>query len=113
FLVNIFPVFTTKKQQSMLWSNNFEKASLRLNSVIVGRPKLADIPIQLRLIGRVQPIASVAVRPRVEGQVEQVFVSDGVLVSRGDRIARLDSRNIEARIRQAEANIARSRALFG
>ena len=105
-------VFTTKNQQASVLGNGVEKVGPRLISVIVGRPKLADTPIQLRLIGRVQPIASVAVRPRVEGQVEQVFVSDGALVNLGDQLARLDSRSIEARIRQAEANIARSRALF-
>ena len=105
-------VFTTKNQQDSVLGNGVEKVGPRLISVIVGRPKLADTPIQLRLIGRVQPIASVAVRPRVEGQVEQVFVSDGALVNLGDQLARLDSRSIEARIRQAEANIARSRALF-
>lgn len=112
FLFKNHSFFKTQNQQALAGGGSIEKIGPRLISVIVGRPKLADIPIQLKLIGRVQPIASVAVRPRVEGQVEQLFVSDGALVNLGDQLARLDSRSIEARIRQAEANIARTRALF-
>ena len=87
-------------------------SSPRTIPVVLGQSSVADVPIRLRLLGSVQPIASVAVRPRVEGQVEEIFVLDGSLLKAGDQLARIDSRSIEAKIRQAEANIERSKALF-
>ena len=90
-----------------------DRSNSRLIPVVLGRTKIDDVPVQLRLLGRVQPIASVAVRPRVEGQVEEIFVGDGALVKEGDKLARIDSRSIEARVRQSEANIERSKALYG
>ena len=87
-------------------------SAVRAIPVVLGQSSVADVPIRLRLLGSVQPIASIAVRPRVEGQVEEIYVSDGSLVKAGDLLARLDSRGIEAKLRQAEAGIERSNALI-
>lgn len=52
----------------------------------------------------------VPVRPRAEGEVLQVHISEGQEVAQGDVLFTLDARIAEANKRQAEANLARDRA---
>jgi RND family efflux transporter MFP subunit len=68
------------------------------------------MPVRFDTIGTVQPVASVVLRSRVESQVLSVNFEDGATVKQGDILFQLDSRGIEAQIKQAEANLARSKA---
>ena len=61
-------------------------------------------------IGSVQPIASVALRTRLDAQVDQVLVKDGAEVKKGAPVFKLDSRQIKAQIAQAEATLQRDDA---
>ena len=70
------------------------------------------VPFRLEAIGTVQTIASVTVRARIDSQIDQILFSDGADVKQGDLLAKLDSRAIEAQLRQAEANLARDRVSF-
>jgi multidrug efflux system membrane fusion protein len=70
----------------------------------------ADMPVVLSAPGTVEPLANVAVRPRVDGQIVEVAFKEGDLVAQGDVLFRLDDRMVKAQIGQAEANIARDRA---
>jgi len=56
------------------------------------------------------PIASVAVRSRLDSEIVAVHFDDGAAVKQGDLLFTLDSRAIEAMIKQAEGNVARSKA---
>jgi membrane fusion protein, multidrug efflux system len=67
-------------------------------------------PVQLNALGNVSPIASVAVRPRIDSEITAVEFADGAMVKQGDVLVRLDSRDIDARIKQAEGNLARDQA---
>jgi multidrug efflux system membrane fusion protein len=69
-----------------------------------------DMPIILRAPGTVEPLANVAVRPRVDGQIVAVAFREGDLVREGDVLFRLDDRMVKAQIAQAEAAIARDQA---
>jgi RND family efflux transporter MFP subunit len=68
------------------------------------------MPVRLDAIGTVQAIASVTLRSRVDSQIIDVTFEDGAKVAKGDVLFRLDARQIDALIAQAEANIARDRA---
>jgi len=70
----------------------------------------ADMPVVLSAPGTVEPLAHVAVRPRVDGQIVQVAFSEGDLVAGGSVLFRLDDRIVKAQIAQAEANIAKDEA---
>ena len=78
--------------------------------VTVGKAERKPMPVRLEALGTVQSIASVTMRARVESQILEVMFQDGASVKAGDVLFRLDSRQIEAQIRQAEANLARDRA---
>jgi membrane fusion protein, multidrug efflux system len=64
-----------------------------------------DMPVILAAPGTVEPLANVAVRPRVDGQIVQVAFKEGDLVNEGDVLFRLDDRVVKAQITQAEASI--------
>ena len=58
----------------------------------------------------VTPIASVAIKPRVDTEITAVHFRDGAEVKQGDLLFTLDGRAIEAQIAQAEGMIARDKA---
>jgi multidrug efflux system membrane fusion protein len=70
------------------------------------------LPFINEAVGTVQPIAAVAIRSRIDAQIETVLVSDGAPVKAGDTLVKLDSRQIEAQIKQAEAQLAKDRTLL-
>jgi membrane fusion protein, multidrug efflux system len=82
----------------------------RAAPVTLAKAERRPMPVRFDTIGAVQPMASVTVRSRVESQILAVPFEDGSRVKKGDLLFQLDSRQVEALIRQAEANIARSRA---
>ncbi len=72
-----------------------------------------DVPVELRAIGRVQAYATVAIKPRVEGQLVKAHFSEGESVRKGELLFTVDPRPLEAALRQAQANLARDRAELG
>src|ERR1700676_3189870 len=68
------------------------------------------MPVVINAIGTVQPIATVVVKSRIDGQIVKVNVRDGQEVKAGDLLFVLDSRSAEAQVRQADAQLARDRA---
>jgi multidrug efflux system membrane fusion protein len=70
----------------------------------------ADMPVILSAPGTVEPLATVAVKPRVDGQIVEVVFHEGDLVTEGSVLFRLDDRLVKAQIAQAEANIAKDEA---
>ena len=79
-------------------------------NVRVGKSERGPLPYITDAIGTVQPIASVALRSRIDAQIESILVPDGARVKAGDILVKLDARQIEAQIKQAEATLAKDRA---
>jgi multidrug efflux system membrane fusion protein len=69
-----------------------------------------DVPVQLSAIGTVEPFSTVEIRSQVEGQLAQVEFEEGQQVHSGDLLFVIDPRPFEARLHEAEANLARDRA---
>ena len=68
------------------------------------------VPVRIEVLGSVTPIASVAVKARVDTEITAVHFRDGALVQQGDLLFTLDSRAIEAQVRQVEGLLAGARA---
>jgi membrane fusion protein, multidrug efflux system len=81
-------------------------------SVTTAPVQLSSLPYQIDAIGSVQPIASVQLRTRVDAQVERIAVPDGATVKQGDLLVKLDSRQVAAQLRQAEAQLAKDQAVL-
>ncbi|MGH8732530.1 MAG: efflux RND transporter periplasmic adaptor subunit, partial [Burkholderiales bacterium] len=78
--------------------------------VTVARVEQQTIPVRLQAIGNVEPFATVAVKARVDGQIQEVNFREGQPVKKGEVLFRIDPRPYEAALRQAEANALRDRA---
>lgn len=70
-----------------------------------------DVPVTVEAIGMVRAFSVVTVRPQVAGIIVEKLFNDGQRVARGDLLYRLDRRPFVAAMEQAEANLARDRAL--
>jgi multidrug efflux system membrane fusion protein len=67
-------------------------------------------PIQVTAIGTVQPIATVQIKSRMDGEVAAVNFEEGQEVKEGDTLFSLDDRAVKAQLQQSEANLERDRA---
>jgi membrane fusion protein, multidrug efflux system len=79
-------------------------------SVKVVQVEQKAMPVRLDAIGTVQPMATVTLRSRVDSQIMEVAFQDGASVKAGDVLFRLDARQIEAQVRQADAAITLAEA---
>jgi multidrug efflux system membrane fusion protein len=80
--------------------------------VTVARVEQKDMPMQIRAIGNVQPVSTVAVRALVGGQLTRVSFGEGDDVRRGQPLFTIDPRPYAAALQQAEANLARDEANY-
>jgi multidrug efflux system membrane fusion protein len=78
--------------------------------VTAGTATTRDMPIWLSGIGSVQPINTVTVKVRVDGQLDHVAFSEGQDVRAGDVLAQIDPRPYQAQLNQALANLAKDQA---
>jgi len=68
------------------------------------------VPVRVEALGSVTPIANVAVKPRVDTDIVGVHFRDGALVRKGDLLFTLDSRAIEAQVKQVEGLLTGAKA---
>jgi len=78
--------------------------------VKVAKAVVRDMPLRLDITGRTEAYETVTLKSRVEGQVQSVSFTEGQQVRQGDVLLRLDPADFQARLNQAEANLARSQA---
>jgi RND family efflux transporter MFP subunit len=87
-----------------------QKGPPRNVPVIVGKAEKKRVPVQIELLGAVTPIASVAIKSRLETEIVGVHFSDGAMVKQGDLLFTLDNRVIEAQIREVEGLLSSAKA---
>ena len=78
--------------------------------VVVAAVTSKTLPVQIRSAGVVEAYATVSVKSRIGGQLIEVGFRDGQDVKQGDLLLRIDPRPLEAQLKQAIANQARSEA---
>jgi len=81
-------------------------------AVTVAKVEQKDVPMQIRLIGNVQPFSTVSVHALVNGQLTRVSFKEGDNVRKGQPLFTIDPRPYEATLQQAEANLARDEAQY-
>lgn len=86
------------------------QTSARTVPVVTQKVAVQAVPEQIVTIGSVQPIAAIAIKARVDSVVETVAFTEGQEVKAGDTLFTLDSRSLDAQLRQAQANLERDRA---
>ncbi|MEW5914197.1 MAG: efflux RND transporter periplasmic adaptor subunit [Thermodesulfobacteriota bacterium] len=78
--------------------------------VVLAQAVAKDIPLELKAIGRVEPLATVSVTARVSGQLNKVHFAEGDNVAQGQVLFTIDPRPYQAALDQAKANLARDQA---
>jgi len=76
----------------------------------LSQAKRADLRESVRLSGTVQPLEQSTVRAEVAALVLEVMVRRGETVKKGQLLARLDTRDLGARLRERESNLASARS---
>lgn len=79
-------------------------------AVDVAQAVKKQVPVRIDLLGTVTPMASVAVKPRIDSEITEVHFSDGAMVRKGDMLFTLDHRALDAQIRQTTGILNGARA---
>jgi multidrug efflux system membrane fusion protein len=79
--------------------------------VLVGTVAKKTVPVELEAVGKVEPLSTVAVLARVGGELTGVHFTEGQEVQKGQVLFTIDPRPYEAALAQAQAAVARDRAM--
>jgi len=80
-------------------------------AVLAVQAKTQDMPVVLDLVGRGEAVESVSIKSRIDGQVRDVRYKEGQSVHMGDVLLHLDPSDLDAKLKQAEAVLAKDQAL--
>ncbi len=97
------------------WTSDNAAARLQTRAsqtvpVDVATAERKKMPVKLDALGSVTPMASVALKSRLETEITAVHFNDGATVKKGDLLFTLDGRSLEAQITQIEGALARDKA---
>ena len=67
--------------------------------------KLTSVPIRVEVTGQVAPIFQATLSSRIQGTIDKLLVREGTQVSKGQLLIQLDSRDLQADLARANAEI--------
>jgi multidrug efflux system membrane fusion protein len=99
-----------------LWSGGAVAQAPRQSAprvpVEVAQAVKRQVPVRVEALGSVTPIASVAIKARVDTEITGVHFRDGAMVKQGDLLFTLDARAVEAQARQVEGLLGSAKAFL-
>ncbi|MBI5440341.1 MAG: efflux RND transporter periplasmic adaptor subunit [Deltaproteobacteria bacterium] len=78
--------------------------------VLVATAEKADVPVELRALGTVEPMQSTPIRAQIGGTIMEVRFREGEAVKAGQVLFQIDPRPYENTVRQLQADLARLEA---
>ncbi len=78
--------------------------------VTIGHVVEKSMPVELTVIGTVEPFSTVQVKSQVQGEILSVHFKEGDDVNKGDLLFNIDPSPFRATLQQAEANLSRDTA---
>lgn len=98
------------------WYEPFERMhKLHRNQAIpvkVVQAEQKDITVELTAVGKIFPYSTVSVRSQVEGPITEIHFQRGQDVKAGEILFTIDPRPFEVALQQAEAQLAKEKALL-
>ena len=80
--------------------------------VTAAKAERKDVPVQVRQIGSVEPVAVIAVKAQIGGELTKVLFREGEDVRKGQQLFEIDPRPYQQAIDQAQAAIEKDNALI-
>src|SRR5947209_1743585 len=80
--------------------------------VTIGTASVEPAPLEIHVVGTVEPSAKVEIKSQVAGQLTKVRFTEGQNVNQGDVLFEVDPQPYREALRQAEAGVERDRALL-
>lgn len=87
-------------------------AAMELDAADVAEARTEPIAATLTLSGLLQPLSESVLTAEVDGRIAAVLVRPGETVKAGQVLARMDTRDLAARLSEHEANLAAARVQF-
>lgn len=87
-----------------------QQAAAPATAVAVVSARTGDIPFTISVTGSLQTLDDVMVSAKVPGKIAKVFVREGDTVRVGQVVVQLETSDLEAQLRQAEATLSSARA---
>lgn len=81
--------------------------------VVVAKVSQKDVPVEVSVVGNVEAYSTITVIPQVGGVLTQVHFHEGDYVRKGQALFTIDPRTFQAAVAQAQANLAKDKALLG
>jgi multidrug efflux system membrane fusion protein len=78
--------------------------------VTVATAAIKDVPVDVQVVGSVEAYLTVTIKAQVSGELTGVHFREGDSVKKGDLLFRIDPRQLQAQLSQAQANLARDEA---
>jgi multidrug efflux system membrane fusion protein len=78
--------------------------------VTVAKAGRENVPVEVRVVGTVEPSSRVEIKSMAAGQITKVGFTEGEDVKQGDFLFEIDPRPYQEALRQAEAAVERDRA---
>ncbi|WP_227459451.1 efflux RND transporter periplasmic adaptor subunit [Cupriavidus pauculus] len=78
--------------------------------VLLSRVEVRDVPRQAESVGTVRSLRDVVVRAQIDGHLTGLHVVEGQQVTKGELLASLDDRPIQAALKQARATLEMTQA---
>jgi len=69
-----------------------------------------DIPIILKALGTVTPLANVTIKSQIAGQLQNVYFTEGQAIKKGDMLALVDPRPYDVALQQAIGTLEKDKA---
>ena len=74
--------------------------------------KTVQVPIRVEVTGQVRPIFQATLSSRIQGTIDQLLVREGTQVVKGQTLIQLDSRDVQADLARASAEVENTKAQF-
>lgn len=104
-----YRLYTFEKGKEAAASSKRGMLKPRSIPVVAAAAHLGDMPVYLEGLGTVTAFNTVAVKPRVDGQLVSVNFKEGQFVHQGDLLAELDPRPYQVALDQANGSLAQAK----